>query len=52
MTDKCNAWHKRVGQGELIYTPSTESRRLLLKARIQAFSSVMSNNSERLDRWQ
>lgn len=46
-----NAWHK-VGQVELIYTRSTESRRILLKARAKAFSSGMSNTSERLDRWQ
>lgn len=47
-----NAWHKGVVQGELIYTRSAESRRILLKARVKAFSSGMSNTSERLDRWQ
>jgi hypothetical protein len=46
------AWQRRVGPAELIYTRSPETRRVLLKARARAFSSVIAKPARRLDRWQ
>ncbi len=46
------AWQKRVSSGRLIYTRSAEARKILLKARVRAFSSAISGSINRLDRWQ
>lgn len=46
------AWTQYVGPSELIYTRQPAGRKQLLKAKMQAFSSVFSNETKRLDRWQ
>lgn len=45
------AWVKRLGKGELIYTRVEDGRRLLLQARARAFSTAMQASAERYDRW-
>lgn len=44
-------WSKYVGPGDLIYCRSDSGRDSLLKARMQAFSSVFKPGSKRQDRW-
>lgn len=46
------AWIRRVGPAELVYTRSAENRPLLLHARARAFSNAMQRVSRRVDRWQ
>ena len=46
------AWLKRVGRSELIYTRRRGGRQQLLKARAQTFSNNYLNTTERIDRWQ
>ncbi len=47
------AWLKRVGPAELVYTRSSEHRPMLLRARARAFSNAMQRVSpRRVDRWQ
>lgn len=46
------AWMRRVGAGELIYTRQAGGRGVLLAARGRAFSNQFSDPAERLDRWQ
>ena len=48
----CKAWNKYVSPSELIYTRSAEGREVLLKARVQSFSSVFEKEIKRLDKWQ
>jgi len=45
------SWARYVGPSELIYTRTTEGRKLLGKARMKAFSSMFKNKLKRLDRW-
>jgi hypothetical protein len=45
------AWSKYVGPTELIYTRSQQGRRLLVKARMKAFSSNFAQLVKRQDRW-
>jgi superfamily II DNA or RNA helicase len=44
-------WSKYVGPGDLIYCRGDSGRVSLLKARMQAFSSVFKPRSKRQDRW-
>lgn len=44
-------WSKYVGPGDLIYCRSDSGREQLLKARMQAFSSVFKPGAKRQDRW-
>ena len=44
-------WQWRLGRARLIYTRCEEGRRLLLKARAQAFANALQPPSQRLDRW-
>jgi hypothetical protein len=46
------AWRRRLGAGDLVYTRTAEGRRVLLRARIRAFSSAFAPSTRRLDRWQ
>ena len=46
------AWTERIGPCELIYTRTTEGRKLLLKARGAAFSTAFAEPVERRDQWQ
>ena len=46
------AWVRRVGAGELIYTRRAGGREVLLAARGRAFSNQFVDPAERLDRWQ
>jgi len=46
------AWCKYVGPSELIYTRNKTGRERLLKAKMQAFSSVFERKIKRQDRWQ
>lgn len=45
-------WQRRLGPAELVYARTPEGRKLLLKARTQAFSSSFAAASERRDVWQ
>jgi hypothetical protein len=45
------AWNRWVCPGELIYTRGDEGRRVLLKARMRAFSSAFASEAKRQDRW-
>ena len=47
-----NAWNRRVGPAELVYTRTQEGRGFLLKARRRAFSAAFADRTERRDRWQ
>mgnify|MGYP002622083555 CR=1 FL=1 len=45
-------WEKYIGNCEIVYTRNLEGRRLLLKARKEAFSSSKRKKSKRLSKWQ
>ena len=45
-------WSKYIGDCEIIYTRSKEGRKALLKARKEAFSSLVSKKSKRLSRYE
>ncbi|MEM7002444.1 MAG: type III restriction endonuclease subunit R, partial [Pseudomonadota bacterium] len=45
------AWQKHVGEAELIYTRTTENRKLLMHARSRAFANAAERFIERRDRW-
>ena len=45
-------WQKYIGDGEVIYTRNVEGRRLLLKARKDAFSALKRPRSKRVSIWQ
>ncbi len=47
-----NAWLKHVGPADLVYTREPGGRRRLLTARGRALSTLMTNRTERCDRWQ
>lgn len=44
-------WNKYIGYSELIYTRSSEGRKILLKARKTSFSSNFTRNADRLSSW-
>jgi hypothetical protein len=46
------AWRRHVGPGELIYTRTPEAYRILLKARVRAFSGATTGVVRTLNRWQ
>lgn len=45
-------WKKNIGRCEVVYTRNYEGRRLLLKARQNAFSGMKREKSKRLSKWQ
>ena len=45
-------WEKQIGPCELVYTRNTEGRKMLLKARKDAFSARRRAKSKRLSKWQ
>jgi hypothetical protein len=45
------AWRRRVGPGELVYTRAPESRGLLLQARARSFATAARRAARRVDRW-
>ena len=45
-------WRERLGDGQVVYTRNQEGRRLLLKARKNAFSASKRKKSQRLSKWQ
>lgn len=45
------AWSRRVGPAQLIYTRSPEQRGVLLQARARAFSNAAARSAERIERW-
>ncbi|MBR1653064.1 MAG: DEAD/DEAH box helicase family protein [Alloprevotella sp.] len=45
-------WEKYIGECETIYTRSLEGRKVLLKARKEAFSALKRTKSRRLSKWQ
>jgi hypothetical protein len=45
------SWRRHVGPGDLVFTRTSEGRRLLLQARAMAFSRAFSRRAERLDEW-
>ena len=45
-------WKKYIGNCEIIYTRSKEGRRILLKARKSAFSSLKRERSKKISKWQ
>jgi hypothetical protein len=48
------AWQRHVGPAQLVYTRSAENRKLLLRARVRAFSAGANDAAraaERTDRW-
>lgn len=46
-----DAWLQQLGSGELIYTRTENGRKVLLKAKVRAFSAVFAGKVRRLDRW-
>lgn len=49
------AWRRRLGGGDLVYTRTADGRRALLRARVRAFSATyaaFAPGARRLDRWQ
>ena len=46
-----DAWRRRLGPTELIYTRNGDGRRQLLRARMRAFSAGFATRTERSDRW-
>lgn len=44
-------WRKLVGSCDLVYTRTTEGRRLLLKSRMHSLASEFENKSERINKW-
>jgi superfamily II DNA or RNA helicase len=46
------AWCKYVGPTEMIYTRTDEGKKLLLKAKMRAFSTLFAKQVKREDRWQ
>ena len=45
-------WNKYIGNCQVVYTRSKEGRKALLKARKEAFSSLVSKKSKRLSRYE
>lgn len=45
-------WDKHVGNGEIVYTRNFEGRKLLLKARNNAFSAIKRGKTAKLSKWQ
>jgi hypothetical protein len=45
------AWSRRVGPAQLIYTRSPDQRGVLLQARARAFSNAAARSAERIERW-
>jgi hypothetical protein len=45
-------WREHVSRAELVSVRSKEGRRLLLRARAEAYSSEFVPHAERLGRWQ
>jgi len=45
-------WNKYIGGGEIVYTRNPEGRKVLLKARRDAFSASQKKASKRLSKWQ
>lgn len=45
-------WNKNIGPCEIVYTRNYEGRRILLKARKDAFSAMKRSRSKKLSRWQ
>jgi hypothetical protein len=48
------AWQRHVGPAKLVYTRGPENRKLLLRARVRAFSAgtaAATTEAERTDRW-
>lgn len=45
-------WEKYIGSCEIIYTRNLEGRKILLKARKSAFSSLKREKSQKLSKWQ
>lgn len=45
------AWKRRVGPTQLIYTRRDEGRAVLLRARTQSFASAARRSTRRLERW-
>lgn len=45
-------WKKYIGPCEIVYTRNVEGRKLLLKARKDAFSATKRKKSKRLSKWQ
>ena len=45
------AWLRYVGKADLLYTRTTENRKILLSARARAFSSGARKAAKRVDRW-
>jgi superfamily II DNA or RNA helicase len=46
-----DAWRRRVGPAQLIYTRTPEQRAILLQARARAFSNAAARAAERIERW-
>ncbi|KKO53251.1 DEAD/DEAH box helicase family protein [Paenibacillus sp. DMB20] len=44
-------WRKKIGPAELVYTRTTEGRKILLTARLKAMSARFSDKSERISAW-
>lgn len=47
-----NLWDKYIGPCEIVYTRNLDGRKLLLKARNLAFSSLKREKSKKLSKWQ
>ena len=47
-----NLWNRYIGKCEIVYTRNTQGRRLLLKARKNAFSAMKREPSKRISKWQ
>lgn len=45
-------WRTYIGNCDVVYTRSTEGRKVLLKARKYAFSAIKRNVSKRMSKWQ
>ena len=45
-------WNRYIGGGEVVYTRNPEGRKVLLKARKNAFSASKEKHSKRLSKWQ
>lgn len=45
-------WEKYIGECEIVYTRNHEGRKVLLKARKDAFSAMKRKRSKRLSKWQ
>ncbi len=44
-------WRKHIGPAELVYTRTTEGRKILLSARMKAMSARFADKSERISAW-